>query len=288
MPSCDAGSYQDETNASSCKLCDAGDFCPAGASLKLAPTCTPGTYANMSEADGEPECFECNPGFECAGGGRPPARCRPDFAAESKMKECAACEAGSISPRRTLLRVSHARKDRIASGLASAAAAQLAHTEMLPIWVVQMRASSVLPGVPAIGINGSGLVRSGSFAAANRSSRCTLCGEGYSRAMKVRQNACVACQEASVRLGRVSSCQPTVSLARMPTHRMLMGWSALDCDPGFSCSRWRSRPVPCTQGHHANASRSLGRATLARAGANSRASNATGRLPCESGSGGAV
>ena len=47
--------YYDKAETA-CKPCDAGDFCPAGASLKLAPTCNPGTYANMSAVDGEPEC----------------------------------------------------------------------------------------------------------------------------------------------------------------------------------------------------------------------------------------
>ena len=71
---CDPGSYQDEFNATACKGCGVGYFCPTGASIRLAPTCEPGMYANATDADGHPECFACPPGFACVGGAARPPR----------------------------------------------------------------------------------------------------------------------------------------------------------------------------------------------------------------------
>ena len=96
---CARGSFQDELNTTKCKSCDAGDFCPAGASLRLAPPCKQGTYANQTDLGGEPECFDCQPGFECAGGGRGPAPCSPgSFSSATRSDACKACPAGTRQP----------------------------------------------------------------------------------------------------------------------------------------------------------------------------------------------
>ena len=97
--SCAAGSYQAASNATACEACDAGDFCPEGASLRLAPTCAAGTFANASEIDGEPECFECGVGFACAGGAARPTACSPGyFANASRSAECMPCDGGTHQP----------------------------------------------------------------------------------------------------------------------------------------------------------------------------------------------
>jgi predicted outer membrane repeat protein len=96
---CPAGKYQDKPQAIECKPCDTGDFCPEGATLKLAPTCLPGTYANISDTDGDPECFDCPRGHYCGGGGRAPSTCTPGtYAPVIRMDACLACEPGKRQP----------------------------------------------------------------------------------------------------------------------------------------------------------------------------------------------
>jgi len=93
---CPQGFYQSATGATSCLRCAAGKFCPAGASLELPATCDPGTYANMTDDDGIPDCFDCPVGSSCGGGGAPPLACSPGaFANTTGLSECFRCAGGS-------------------------------------------------------------------------------------------------------------------------------------------------------------------------------------------------
>ena len=55
---CAAGYYQDEPGQSSCNKCNAGSYCPQGSSIELMANCEQGTYANSTDADGHPQCFD--------------------------------------------------------------------------------------------------------------------------------------------------------------------------------------------------------------------------------------
>lgn len=94
---CTAGFYQDAFNATACKQCRTGSFCPDGASMELTATCMPGTYANSTDADGVPDCFECEIGRFCPGGAMPMRNCSAgSFADQPRMHECPRCEAGTF------------------------------------------------------------------------------------------------------------------------------------------------------------------------------------------------
>ena len=62
---CSSGSFQNDTGALACRVCRSGSFCPVGATMELPANCQPGTYGNVSDADGEPECFPCPLGQFC-------------------------------------------------------------------------------------------------------------------------------------------------------------------------------------------------------------------------------
>lgn len=89
MQPCPAGSYQPELQAGACEPCEAGSFCPLGATTTsacppgyycpratrsaLANACKPGTYSADSNLEQASECSPCEESFFCADHGAPAA-----------------------------------------------------------------------------------------------------------------------------------------------------------------------------------------------------------------------
>jgi hypothetical protein len=96
---CPTGSYQSVGGATACIRCTAPSFCPEGASLELPANCPPRTYANMSDSDGIPQCFDCLAGHFCAGGAAPMRNCSAgSYAASQRTEECSLCAGGAYQP----------------------------------------------------------------------------------------------------------------------------------------------------------------------------------------------
>merc|ERR550514_1853618 len=95
---CAQGYYQNETGQAACVRCAAGKFCPQGSSRELDAQCSPGTYADVTDADGDPECLACPAGSSCAGGGAAPAVCSPGTAAKPAQDQCTVCDVGTYQP----------------------------------------------------------------------------------------------------------------------------------------------------------------------------------------------
>jgi len=95
---CAEGYYQSEPAAAACVRCAAGKFCPQGSSRELDAQCSPGTYAKVTDADGDPECLGCPAGSSCAGGGAAPAVCSPGTAAKPAQGQCTLCDLGTYQP----------------------------------------------------------------------------------------------------------------------------------------------------------------------------------------------
>ena len=69
---CAAGKYQPERNATVCVRCAPGSFFTEGSSLDLPAACGPSTFANTTDADDNPNCFDYPPGSFCPGGAAAP------------------------------------------------------------------------------------------------------------------------------------------------------------------------------------------------------------------------
>ena len=94
---CPMGTFQNETGASTCRRCRSGSFCPKGATMELPANCLPGTYGNMSDADGEPECLICPVGQACAGGAASPRDCGAgSFSNAPGADQCTPCKGGEV------------------------------------------------------------------------------------------------------------------------------------------------------------------------------------------------
>ena len=94
---CAAGSHQAAVGAVDCVTCRPGSFCPTGATMELPANCPPGTYGNVSEADGVPTCFGCELGRFCAGGAAPMRNCTAgSYADKREMEVCHECAAGAV------------------------------------------------------------------------------------------------------------------------------------------------------------------------------------------------
>ena len=64
--------------------------------MELPANCPPGTYGNVTDADGHPECFDCPVGHFCAGGAAQLRNCTAGTYADApRMEECISCPAGT-------------------------------------------------------------------------------------------------------------------------------------------------------------------------------------------------
>ena len=210
---CMAGSYQAASNATACEACDAGDFCPEGASLRLAPTCEAGTFANASEIDGEPECFECEAGFACAGGAARPTACSPGyFANTSRSAECASCESGTYQPARNATRCKDCELGFFCPYGASVPLPCPAGTKMdLTLSVMTSEADCIT-------------CTNGTFCPVG-SANATLCAAGTYNALE-RQRSCNKCVA-----GKYQEAEGATACKV--------------CDAGAYCKTGASEPLPC-------------------------------------------
>ena len=89
---CPEGKYQGDEGASACTECDDGFTCPEGSVVMIPAACEPGTYANVTDGDGLPDCFDCPAGSSCPGGGAPPTQCAAGtIAPAERMVACETC-----------------------------------------------------------------------------------------------------------------------------------------------------------------------------------------------------
>ena len=284
---CAAGLYQDESNATACKRCDPGDFCPEGASLRLAPICAPGLYANRTDPDGEPDCFECEPGFSCAGGGQPPVPCSPgSFSNATRSQVCTACPAGSRQPEKNATTCLECEAGAYcllgASAPLPCADGTYANSTDVgsPDGCTECAPGHFCP----LGSTAPSPCASGSHAPFNRSSRCTLCGDGWFQP-NMGATGCLQC--------RTGSFCPAGSSLELPANcapGTFANASEIDgepdcfpCEPGFACAGGAARPTACSPGYFANATRSAECEPCA-GGTHQPARNATGCEPCDQGS----
>lgn len=216
---CLAGSYQNAVGGLTCKPCGAGSLCPMGASMELPANCNPGTHANASAVNGQPECFGCLRGHFCGGGAAPMRMCTPgSYAAEELMEACTACSGGTYQG---------------TSGQTSC--------------LLCAEGSFCPPGTSAERPcpEGSYSSQLGLSHAAN----CTACTVGHFCATGANvPTECVPGHFADQT--HMSECRPCVA----GEYQESRGATAcVTCPRGFVCSTGAATPVPCSGGTYSNA-----------------------------------
>ena len=99
---CPAGRYQNASASSSCVPCATGALCPTGATMELTPSCSAGTFGDMTDTTGTPYCITCPPGHHCLGSGVPPIACPRGSWAGSGAATCTDCTSRSFKHTTTL------------------------------------------------------------------------------------------------------------------------------------------------------------------------------------------
>ena len=216
---CEAGSYQNQVDTTACIACNAGSFCPAGSTLELPPNCASGTYGNVSDADGHPDCFDCSVGMFCAGGAAQQTQCSAgSYAPTTGMGSCTPCAAGTYQS-------------------ATGETACLACT-----------AGNYCP----LGASAPLSCDAGSYSSATdltAASECTTTSAGYyaSLASSV-QTPCAAGTKAAT--GGLGACTP----CEERTYQDQTGRATCKpCIAGSYCAAGSAAPLPCGQGTHSNA-----------------------------------
>ena len=91
---CPGGKFMNDTGATACSACTAGNYCPPGASAPLS--CKEGTYSNATDLASAVECSVCPAGSSCVTGSVNHSLCvAGTFAASSGQSACEDCAAGS-------------------------------------------------------------------------------------------------------------------------------------------------------------------------------------------------
>jgi hypothetical protein len=92
---CEPGTYQDGIGATQCKPCEAGAYCPSGASAALP--CKEGSFTQWTDLASAEQCTRTVPGFFAPTGSVQPIACPMGAVAPTfSLGRCADCEPGTF------------------------------------------------------------------------------------------------------------------------------------------------------------------------------------------------
>ena len=251
---CAVGSFQSDVGATACVHCSAGSFCPVGSTQELLANCAPGTYANATDTDGLTDCFECEPGYSCAGGAAPPVGCSPgSFTNVSLSVECNACEGGSYQPERNATGCERCPTGRVCPPRSSSAAPCPGGTHQNPVVLVMSSFDECIACPPStwcsIGSANATACSPGTYNPLARQEACFSCEPGKFQSDE-GATACRECQAGFVCQKGASASVPCPAGTHQPPHLTVMTSleQCIDCFAGTYCGLGSNEPTPCSIG----------------------------------------
>jgi len=284
---CPQGYYQSDGGRTDCIKCRAGSYCPEGTKHEFAATCEPGTYANVTDDDGDPGCFNCPAGFSCAGGGSEASPCSPGtFANVSGLSDCTRCEGGTYQDDINATECKPCLQGHFCpKGTSLPLPCEGGSYSNATDLSAASQCTPADPGyIAARGSTEQTACGKGSFANGTRNEICQLCAEG-SFQDATGATGCIDCQP-----GRFCPVGSSLELAAPCPRGTYVNETDADGDPeclacpvGSSCAGGAAPFAECSRGSFANMS-GLSECTPCEGGTYQNNRSATVCLPCEVGS----
>ena len=251
---CDGGFWQNETGATSCRVCLAGHYCPEAASAALP--CKAGRFSQLRNLSQSSECQRAKPGFFAVTGSLQEAECSPgtftDVVGEASCTRCA--------PGKYQVVAGTTRCNECTAGYycEEGAAAALpcpggTHTNAtlrllsLPMTSVEQCVICPEGTFCSVGSDAATPCAPGTYNAQTNATTCVSCARGSFQNAS-HATACQSCDSGHFCPSGASTPLPCVAGTFNPLLGMESEAACIPCLAGHSCVLGSTSPTPCSPG----------------------------------------